>query len=107
MIKDHCIYSSSKKSNKRADNSFAQMVDGSFVQIVEFLVHEENNKEYTICKLLLTRNAVTNSLPVMKIITRMIEDVRAVQTHDIKTICVCMTVANTTYICPVPNLYSY
>lgn len=54
ITKEHCLYSTSLKKNKRSCDSYAQMQDGSFINILHFIV--DGLKEQTVCRRLVTRN---------------------------------------------------
>ena len=48
LIKNRCLYMSSKKTNNRSNNTFAQLRDGTYVKLNYFIVDSDNKKEYTI-----------------------------------------------------------
>ncbi|XP_051155210.1 uncharacterized protein LOC127277859 [Leptopilina boulardi] len=66
MIKDGCLYMSSLIQNKRSDNSFAKLKDGTYVQIIYFIADHQNDKEYTVCRKLITQNAFPNQCAFLK-----------------------------------------
>lgn len=106
IVKDKCIYSIIRSKMERSDNSYAEMKDGSFIKIKLFIVDEVTNSEYTLCQTLITEKAWQNNCPVFKRIIHRNNDFFAVDTNDIKTICVFMKVENVEYICSFPNVYS-
>lgn len=44
MVRNGCLHLLKKIVNKRSDNSFIKLIDGSYANIVEFIVDRENKK---------------------------------------------------------------
>lgn len=103
MIKDQCAYLTFKKNNKRSDNSFAVLEDGSFIQIESFIVHRGTNRELTLCKRIIVNNLSVSRVEVIKIRTKC--DV--IDTKTIKSICVFINLPEIQYLCNLPNLLFY
>lgn len=88
ITKDGCLYLSSLKENKRSDNSFAKLKDGTYVRIIYFIVDRQKNKEYTVCNKVVTTNAFENECPMTRKIISINSNNIAVNTNEISRICV-------------------
>lgn len=107
IVKDKCLFQSSEKSNARSNNSFAQTVDGKFIEILYFLSDQNSRKEYTICRVLKTTSAFSNKIPTLKKVTEIDQRLVAVPTSKINKICLFMEVDKVQYISAVPHMYVY
>lgn len=105
MIKSGCLYASIEKENLRSCNSFAQLTDKRYIQIITFLVDLESDSEVVMCNFVqTTRSKYSDALQkIIKIDT----EASAVKTIDVDKICVFVHVTDSRYICSVPNLYKY
>lgn len=56
MVRNGCLHLSNKIINKRSDNTFVRLIDGSYANIVEFIVDTESKKEYVLLQFLKTRS---------------------------------------------------
>ena len=107
MVRESCLYSSERLPNKRSNNSFVQLKDESFIKITCYLVDTENDNEFILCKKIKTLNCFGNAYKQMKRINYIEEEITAVATEEIKTICVFIKIQQNMYICPMPNLLHY
>lgn len=107
MVKDGCFYLTSVIENKRSDNSFAKLKDGTYVRIINFITDRQNNKEYTICQKIITRDAFESKCSMMKKIISSSTNKICVNTSEVSIICVRVVVQKNQYICALPNLCSY
>lgn len=106
IVKERCLYTSSKRNMIRSDNSYALTTEGIFIRIVDFIIDTPTRKEYTICYIVSTENVFNNSLPLKKIVN-ISDNLVAKDINSIERVCVCMNIDNIRYICAVPNLYFY
>ncbi|XP_024892185.1 uncharacterized protein LOC112467697 isoform X1 [Temnothorax curvispinosus] len=107
IVKERCLYTSSKRNIIRSDNSYALTTEGIFIHIVDFIIDAPTRKEYTICHLVNTEDIFNNnSLPLKKVVN-ISDNLVAKDTNSIEKICVFMNIDNMMYICAVPNLYFY
>ena len=107
LVKAGCLYVSSTKYNKRSDNAFAKLNNGSYVRIMEFIVDPEFRQEFTICHKLQTRPAFRGKQKNLQKVTSIIVNETAIPTANIHVVCVHMKIRNEEYICAVPNHCSY
>lgn len=107
MVKNGCLYSSSIKNNLRSDNTFAKVLDGSYIRIIKFIVDPYLKKEFVIYQSLNTQLAFKNNYNALKKITSITKEKNITLTDNLEKICVHLNVQNNEYICAVPNLYSY
>lgn len=105
MVKDKCLYSSTVKQNERSNNSYAQLSNGSFVKIINFIVDEKVEKEYVLFHHLITENAFRNQHPYLKKMIRLEKSIRATPVIMLEKIAVCIKTNNYEYISSVPNLF--
>lgn len=106
MVKDGCLYSSSKVNNERSSNYYAQLTNGKFIKIYLFVIDHEQNQEFTICQFVQTKRS-SDPLNHIEIVDRITSEFDKILTSDIRTVCVYQKVDKVKYICPVPNLYHY
>lgn len=104
MVKNGCVYLSSAKVNKRSDNTFVQLSNGLYGNIVSFIVDFNRKKEFVLLQVLETIAVFSNRY--FKIV-RINSEIIAAPTAEIQTVCVCLDVSNEKFICSVPNLFSY
>lgn len=104
LVKDKCVYSSITRQNERSNNSYAQLSDGSFVKIIEFIVDEQLESEYVIFKYLVTENAFRNQHPHLQKVISLQTSVQATYVESLEKIAVFIKVKEKQYICSVPNL---
>lgn len=102
IIIDGCIFMNSRKINARSCDQFAQLLDGRFVKLIDFIVDGEN--EITICQVLKTKANYYSS--VVQDICDFSDNI-CIKTHDILKICVYIEIHNKMYIIPVPNMLQY
>ena len=88
MVKGGCLYLSSTKENRRSNNAFAKLIDGSYVEIIEFVVDKESTKEFVIVKQLRTRPAFTGQLEMLQKITSIADRETVIPTADLTKVCV-------------------
>ncbi|XP_067203731.1 uncharacterized protein [Linepithema humile] len=107
MVKERCLYTSSRRNMIRSDNSYAVTTEGDFIRIIEFIIDIPTRKEYTICHLVIKEDIFNNnSLPLKKVVN-ISDNLIIKDTNSIERVCVFMNIDNIMYICPVPNLYFY
>lgn len=105
LVKEGCLYTSSAKNNARSCNYFAQLKDGKFVKIINFLVDVERNNELTVCKMIKTKsNAYAD---VIHDILEVSDDITAVPTNEIAKVCIYIESNKKACIIPVVNPYFY
>lgn len=93
------------KKNERSDNSFSQLINGSYVQLFNFIIDPITKCEYTIVKIVHTVNLFEDNCKMIRKIISIDEEKMAVETNDICKICVHMVLNNCDeYLCVVPNL---
>lgn len=101
ICKDKSIFTSIK-NNTRCDNSIAWTNKG-YIQIVEFIVDHENEKEYTICKRIKSRNAFDSDGSIQLVESISNKEIH-IATSKIIKIAVPIKLENDLYICDIPNL---
>lgn len=62
IVRDSCLYVSCTKTNKRSDNSYAILNDGSYMQLFRFIVDLEDKNEVIIVRKIDKGNFVQNNL---------------------------------------------
>lgn len=111
LVRMDCTYLSCKKTRLRSNNSFAQTVDGNYIQIDSFVVDTLNEQEYTLCKtvnIANIRNVEEHLLNFqIKRLVSIDEELRAIDSVSVDKICVHMTCGNESFLCAIPNKYSY
>ncbi|KAL7288253.1 hypothetical protein TKK_0017593 [Trichogramma kaykai] len=108
MVKDRCLFNSSKTNRQRSDNSYAITHDGTFIQILDFIVDPINRLEFTLVRMINIENIYPNREASIKKITEISENIFAIKTADIAKVCVFISIdKNISYVGPVPNLYYY
>lgn len=60
MVMDKCLYTTTVKRNAPSNNTFAELKDGTFIKIFQFIVDEYRAEEYVMGKILKTQNALLN-----------------------------------------------
>ena len=105
IVKNNCLYKSCTPEYKRSCNHFAQLEDGSYIKIINFLVDLETETQITHCYPLITSEVsyCKNLKKVRNINSKSIY----IFTHLIDRVCVSVDINETQYICPVPNLQHY
>ncbi|XP_043480061.1 uncharacterized protein LOC122509849 [Leptopilina heterotoma] len=105
MVKSKCLFSVNVEKNNHSDNSYAELIDGSFVKIKQFIVDEQLEKEFAIVQVFVTENACQNLYPYLKKMVDFERGLRAIPTKNVKNISVYLEVQQDEYICSVPNLF--
>lgn len=105
IVKYGCLYTSCSSKTTRSNNSYAQLVNGTYVQLVSFILDIESNIAYTIYNKLNTV-LCEHSKFLCKVIS-IDRDLCIVATKDIEKICVYINVDKNAYIAAVPNLLFY
>lgn len=103
IVKGGCLYTSSGMRSSRTNDSIAQIKDGRYIQINSFIVDDDELKEITLCRVV----HVEQHNGAMKLVSFIDEEVIAISTHDIRTICVHIEIDNVSYLFAVPNLLHY
>ena len=104
LIKNQCVYKSSKKVLQRSDNSFDQTNNQEYIHITQFIVDTIDNREYILCKKIEVENTF-GLCTTLKEIVRIEENCSIIETADISTLCVCLTVDRKQYISAIPHIY--
>ena len=102
LVRNKCVFKSCKKINYRSDNSFAQTIHGNYIQIVQFIIDKNDNKEYTVCRRVIVQE-FSDECSSLKIVQRITDNEDVVETNDIDKACVLMKINNTQYISTLPN----
>lgn len=104
MVKNKCLYSGIVRQNERSNNSYAQLSNGLHIKILEFIVDEQLEREYVICKYIFTERAYKNQHPHFKKVIRLEKNIQAVPVQMLQKIAVSLKIKKE-YICSVPNLF--
>ncbi|XP_071639002.1 uncharacterized protein [Temnothorax longispinosus] len=107
IVKERCLYISSRKNRLRSNNSFALTKEGSFIRIIDFIIDPLSRKEYTICNVVNTEHIFDNNNTSMKKVIDIPNALLAIETNTIERVCVFIDINNAMYICAVPNLFFY
>lgn len=107
IVKNSCLYESLSRKKQRSNNSFAQLTNGEFVQIVEFVLDSETEQELTVCKKLKTKNVSQVHWTTVQQVIEIVAEKSVINTESITTICVYISVDEISYICPLANLLHY
>lgn len=104
IIKDGCLYTSHSVLNNRTDNSYAQLKNGIFIIIEQFIVDRTENREIVAYRELDTINDDSSIIHKIRSVSQnfMID-----YTHEIDKICVFVPTDFDNYIFRVPNLLHY
>ncbi|KAJ8674090.1 hypothetical protein QAD02_005352 [Eretmocerus hayati] len=104
MARHGSLFATKLKQNKRSDNTVAQLEDGRYIQIKEFVYDRDHGIEQTICSLIQTKNweFATNIKEVECYGPEIL-----IETHLIWKPCVVMRLGFGDFLCPVPNLHRY
>ncbi|KAJ8680546.1 hypothetical protein QAD02_016333 [Eretmocerus hayati] len=105
MVKDGCLYSS--RNNARSNDSVVQLRDKSIIKVIDFIVDEENNLEFTLYQTVRSRSFCGRKYSKFHIVTAVMDEVKVVATNEIDRICVFFEAYGSEYVCPVPNLLHY
>ena len=90
---------------QRSDDSFAYTTQGEFVQIVDFLLHE-NNFQYTIVKKINTQEMNILCRNIKKIVS-IDEDLQIIDTSTIDKPCVHLTFEENEFISTIAHTHVY
>ncbi|KAL7295017.1 hypothetical protein TKK_0011620 [Trichogramma kaykai] len=108
IAKNDCKYESVKIKKKKSNNSMAVLENGTYVQILRFLVDEENQKEFLQYHTISTKNFSFSPNLKMKKISQIEKTINTVETKSIFKICVLLERKKGKYaICEVSNLLHY
>lgn len=106
MVKNSCLYTTSRKVNKRSCNYYAKLVNGTYIEIHTFIViHEIEGGAITLCNIIDTDLSEYGN-PIRRV-THISSRLTKVNTSDISTICVFIKLSGSKYIIPTPNLFHY
>ena len=106
LVRNESAFKSCHKSLKRSDNSFAQIDNGQYIQIQDFIVGTENNIEYTLYK----RVQVENTLDINTYVKRVLSidnEINFIETNQLKKLCIYMKINKKHYISAMPHMYRY
>lgn len=107
LVKERCLFQSSNKTNARSSNSFAQLADSRFIEIVQFMIDGNDNRELTVCKEIRTRRASFDVCTSIREISIVNDNLITVETGAIKKICLYMTINRKQFITPVHSMHCY
>lgn len=105
MYKENCLHSSDIGNWTRSDNSIALTQEG-IVQIVEFLVDYNDEKEFTICKQINAENALFTEGSI-KLVTNIDDELIAIPTTSIIKPAVLIRTNEESYICDIPSVLNH
>lgn len=105
LVKDKSLFKSCNNVCNRSNNSFAQTEDGSFIQIVQFIV--DGNNELTVFKKIDVLNCFSEECTTVMLVRSIDDNESIIETRKIKKLCVFMSVGDKQYISAVPNMYWY
>ncbi|KAJ8664875.1 hypothetical protein QAD02_006537 [Eretmocerus hayati] len=105
MVQDECLYSS--RDNARSNDSVAQLRDKSIIKIIDSIVDEGNNLEFTLYQTVRSRSFCGRKYSMFHIVTAVMDEVKVVATNKIDRICVFIEAYGSEYVCPVLNLLHY
>lgn len=98
IIKSQCVFKSCRKVLHRSCNSFAQTVDGEYIQIIEFIVDNTDNMEYTLYKKLEVGNSFNGVCTSIQKVIRIEDDFSIIEASEINKLCIYMKVKRNQYI---------
>lgn len=107
IVKNGCFFTSLKKSNKRSNNAFAQLIDFSYVKIIFFIVDSSTKFEFGIVKKIYTTRSFEDSYNKLQTIVNIDTQESAVFITELSKVCVHMIKHGQEYLCTVPNSYVY
>ncbi|XP_043472842.1 uncharacterized protein LOC122505365 [Leptopilina heterotoma] len=107
IVKNGCLFMSSKKINKRSDNTFAQLRDFSYVKIHFFVMDSHTKFEFAIVKKIHTVRSFEKCYNTLQTIVNIDTEESAISITELSTICVHMSKDGKEYLCAVPNSYVY
>ena len=107
FVYNGCLCQTSKKQLHRSNNAFAQMSNGDFIQMVEFIIDSVNNTEVTAYNKVIVENVFSNVCDNIKKIVKINKDLQITTTQNIQRLCVYMEIENRSYISALSNMYSY
>lgn len=99
------LFTSSTKINERFCNHFAQLVNGKFIKIIQFIVDFETERELTLCQVFKTRpNSYASTI---REIVGLPDELICIETKEIERACIFIETPKKNYIIPVPNTLFY
>lgn len=107
IVRKSCLYSTYLKVNRRSNNSFAMLQDGSYVQLRNFLLYENANSEISVVRRLTTRNAFEESCPMFQKVIQIDDELSTIETTNISKPCVFIDLNGERFLCAVPNDFHY
>lgn len=107
MVINGCLFISNIKINKRSDNTFVHLVDGSYGNIANFIVDKETKKELLLLQTLKIRPVFRNHHKFYQKVVDVTDDISIRNVSEIYTICVYIVINDESFICSVPNVVSY
>lgn len=101
IVKNGCLFETSLKINQRSCNFYAQISNGNFVELVNFLVDINTKQEITVCKTINTRPI--NYCSTLQNVTNISGEI-CIKTEVIVKPCVFIECNHEKYIIPLPNV---
>ena len=105
MNKNNFLLTTAIKKNKRSNNSIAYLRDGSFIQILSFIVDVDRKEEWTICKRFIISDSIEINCKPLRQCTLQNNDIFKILTKEIQKIYVFMSVKGRNYVSALPNMY--
>ena len=105
IVKSNCVFKSCQKRCNRSNDSYAQLKNGQFIKIRQFLFDMNNTKDYTVYHKIDVENMPCGELTGLKRVVNVQRDVSVTETQNVLKICVFMTANNCSYISTLPNMH--
>lgn len=107
MVKDKCLYSPNVQHNNRSNNSFAELQNGRFVKLREFIIDEKLEREYAVVRKIVTDDINDGLYPYLHKVTGSEEAVVAIPVECLEKIAIFFKVQDEAYICSMPNMFYF
>ncbi|KAJ8685505.1 hypothetical protein QAD02_021298 [Eretmocerus hayati] len=105
MVKDGCLYTSKRTTPLRSNNSYAKLTNGHYIQILNFIVDRSLSQSLVVADVFSVQPAFPNRNLSIVIIVGISQKNHIVDTDLIETICVSVSLSDTTYLIVPPSLY--
>lgn len=108
ISKNRCLYATDEKQNEKSENSFAILNDGKYVQLNNFVIDIDDEKNYILCRnLTIINHSLCEGVANLFVIKKTSTDICKIETKEIKSFCACFVVDSKKYITKIPNLLNY
>jgi len=106
IVKNGCLFKSCNIHCYRSDNSFAQLNNGHYVKLKQFIVDVRSNVEYCVYNFLYVRNNdISNELSSLKEIVTVSNVNCVTKIENLEKLCVYMKVKEKQFIVALPNMF--